>query len=148
MIVTLAEDLEQKLGASRRQRHIAEFIDDQKLVGGELSLEAQEPLLIARLHELMDKPGGGHKSDRHAALTGGEAESQSDVALACAAVAKRDDVLAPQDVFAPRQFQDQHLVERGNGVELETVDPLHGWKARGVNAALHHEPFTGSAPRS
>ena len=61
-LVTLAEDLEQKLGAGRRQGHIAEFIDDQKLIGGELSLEAQKPLLVARLHELVDKPGGGRKS--------------------------------------------------------------------------------------
>ena len=71
-----------------------------------MGLEAQKPLLVARLHELMDKPGGGRKSHGHAALAGGEAESQGDVALACAAVAKRDDVLAPQDVFASRKLQD------------------------------------------
>jgi hypothetical protein len=72
---------------------------------------------------------------------GGEAESQGDVALACAAVAKRDDVLAPEDVFASRKLQDQHLVERGDGVELEAVEPLHGREARGANAALHHTPL-------
>src|SRR3974377_462058 len=37
--VTLAEDLEQQLGAGLRQRHITEFVDDQQLVGGELSLQ-------------------------------------------------------------------------------------------------------------
>ena len=40
-LVALAEDFEQKLSAGRRQGHIAKFIDDQKLIGGELGLEAQ-----------------------------------------------------------------------------------------------------------
>jgi hypothetical protein len=39
--VALAEDLEQQLGPSRRERHIAEFVDDQQLVAGELTLKAQ-----------------------------------------------------------------------------------------------------------
>ena len=37
----LAEDLEQQLGPSRRERHIAEFVDNQQLVAGELTLKAQ-----------------------------------------------------------------------------------------------------------
>ena len=40
-LVALAEDLEQQLGPSRGERHIAEFIDDQQLVAGELTLKAQ-----------------------------------------------------------------------------------------------------------
>jgi hypothetical protein len=32
--VALAEDLEQQLGAGRRERDVAQFIDDQKLVAG------------------------------------------------------------------------------------------------------------------
>jgi hypothetical protein len=40
----------------------------------------------------MDKPGGGRKSNRHAALAGGEAESRGDMTLTRAAVAERDDV--------------------------------------------------------
>ena len=105
-------------------------------------MEAQKPFLVARFHELMDKPGGQLANpDRHAALAGGKTKSQGDVALARAAVAKRDDVLAPQDVFASRKLQDQHLVERGDGAELEAVEPLHGREASGANAALHHTPL-------
>jgi hypothetical protein len=37
----LAEDLEQQLGPSRRERDIAEFVDDQQLVAGELTLKAR-----------------------------------------------------------------------------------------------------------
>src|SRR4029077_9893570 len=37
-LVTLAEDLEQELGSGRRQRHIAEFVDEQQLVGRQLPL--------------------------------------------------------------------------------------------------------------
>ena len=36
--IALAEDLEQQLGAGLRQRHIAELVDDQQLVAGELAL--------------------------------------------------------------------------------------------------------------
>jgi hypothetical protein len=39
--VALAEDLEQQLGPSRRERHIAEFVYDQELVAGELTLKTQ-----------------------------------------------------------------------------------------------------------
>ena len=40
-LVALAEDLKQQLGPSRRERHIAEFVDDQQLIAGELTLKAQ-----------------------------------------------------------------------------------------------------------
>jgi hypothetical protein len=38
--VTLAEDLEHQLGAGLRQRHVSEFVDDQQLVGGVLTLQS------------------------------------------------------------------------------------------------------------
>jgi hypothetical protein len=41
------EHLKQQFGAGLRQRHEAEFVDDQKLVGGELPVQAQPPLLVA-----------------------------------------------------------------------------------------------------
>src|ERR1700726_1779378 len=37
-LVSLAEDLEQELRAGRRQRHGADFVDDQQLVGSQLAL--------------------------------------------------------------------------------------------------------------
>src|SRR5438132_13607391 len=37
-LVALAEDFEQELGAGRRQRHIAELINDQQLVTRQLAL--------------------------------------------------------------------------------------------------------------
>ena len=33
------------------------------------------------------------------------------------------------------------MLSEGNGVELEAVEPLHGWKARGANAAIDHAPL-------
>ncbi len=47
-LVALAEDLEQKFGAGRRQGHVSEFVNDQELIGGELSLQAQKPLLVGK----------------------------------------------------------------------------------------------------
>ena len=74
--MALAEDLEQQFGAGLRERHIAEFVDDQQLDGGELGLEPEQALLVARLHQLMDEAGGGGEGDGKSALAGGEAERQ------------------------------------------------------------------------
>src|SRR6266478_4698488 len=52
-LVTLAEDLEQELGAGRRQGHIAEFVDDQQLVGRQLALQAEQSLLVPGLDQLV-----------------------------------------------------------------------------------------------
>src|SRR3984893_18347302 len=46
--VTLAEYFKQKLRAGLRERHIAEFVDDEQFDGGELRLEFQETPLVAR----------------------------------------------------------------------------------------------------
>ena len=43
-LIALAEDLEQNLRASGRQRHIVQFVDDQKLVGCQLALDSQQAL--------------------------------------------------------------------------------------------------------
>ena len=54
-LVALAEDLEQQLGAGRRQRDVAQLVDDQKLVAGELALQAQQTLFVAGLVQLVDQ---------------------------------------------------------------------------------------------
>ena len=54
-LVALAEDLEQQFGPGWRQWHVAEFIDDQQPVAGELALEPQEPLLVTRLEQFVDE---------------------------------------------------------------------------------------------
>src|SRR6516162_6208669 len=58
-LVTLAEDLKQELGASLRQRHIAEFIDDQQLVTDELRYGADGPPVIARRDQFVHEGGSG-----------------------------------------------------------------------------------------
>ena len=47
--VPLGEHLKQQLGAGLRQRHVAELVDDQQLVGDQLALETQQALLVAGL---------------------------------------------------------------------------------------------------
>src|SRR5271154_837217 len=46
-LVALAEDLEQQLGASRREGHVAQLVDDQQLVAGELALQALQTFFVA-----------------------------------------------------------------------------------------------------
>jgi hypothetical protein len=57
------------------------------------------------------------------------------VALAGAAVAQGDDGLAAQEARAAGEFQDQHLVQAGDGGEVERVEARHG-----------REPGRGDAP--
>ena len=103
--VTLAEDLEQQFGAGLRERHVAEFVDDQQLDGGELRLELEQAPFVARLHELMDERRRGGEGDGKSSLAGGETQRQGDMGLARAAVAESDDVVAGDDVFATSKFQ-------------------------------------------
>jgi hypothetical protein len=110
-LVALAEDLEQKFGASLGKRHIAEFVDDEELDCGELSLKFEQTLFVARFHQLMDEPNRRRKGYGKAALLGGEAESQARMRLSCAAVAQSDDVLAGGDIFAAREFENEWLIE-------------------------------------
>jgi hypothetical protein len=53
--VALAEGLEEQFGASFRQRHEAQFIDDEKLVTSQQFLKAQQVLLVAGLDQLADQ---------------------------------------------------------------------------------------------
>ena len=71
--MTLAEYFEERLRAGLRERHIAEFVDDERFDGGELRLEFQETPLVARFHQLMNEAGRGEEGDREAALAGRKA---------------------------------------------------------------------------
>jgi hypothetical protein len=120
----------------RRERHEAELVDDQEIVAGELLLQAQEPLLVARLDEFVDQGGGGGEADPEALLAGGEDEAERDVGLAGAAGPERDEVLAARDVLAAGELEDQGLVERGDGLEVEAIQALASGEAGGPDAPL------------
>ena len=66
--VTLRDGFEQKFGAGFRQRHEAEFIDDQQMLAGQLFLQAQKTPLITRFHQFVNQGGGGDKADLQALL--------------------------------------------------------------------------------
>ena len=80
-LVPLAEHLEQQLGPGRRERHIAEFVDDQQLVAGELTLKAQQTFFIARFVQLVDQGGRSGEADRETLLAGGQTEPEGHVVL-------------------------------------------------------------------
>ncbi len=61
--------------------------------------------------------------------------------LAGAAVAQRNDVLAAQDIFAAGQLKDEHLVQPGDGGEVERVEALCGRETRGTDAPFHRPGF-------
>ena len=139
--MTLAEDLEEDVGAGLGKRHIAEFVDDQQFDGGELRLQFEETAFVAGFHQLMNEPGSCEEGDRDAALASGEAERQTDMRLAGAGVSESDDVLAGDEIFAAREFENERLVERWNGGKVERVETLHRREMRGADTPLDHAPF-------
>ena len=72
-------------------------------------------------------------------LAGGQAQTESDMGLAGAAVTDGNDILAARDVFTAGQLHYQGLVHRGDGREVEGVQALHGGKACRPDPTLHHE---------
>ena len=70
LLIALGEDLEQPLSAGLRQRHVAELVDDQQILRGELLLHAQQALLIPGLEQVVHARGGGDKAHPIALLTG------------------------------------------------------------------------------
>ena len=73
----------------------------------------------------MNQGSGREEADGEPLLAGRQTETEGDMGLAGSAVAERDDILTTLDVFASRQLQNQHLVERCEGLEVE-ADPLPG----------------------
>src|SRR5690606_33799396 len=86
-----------------------------------LFLEAQQTSLIARLHHLTDQGGSRGEADGQTLLASGQAEPERDMRLAGSAGTKSNDVLAPLDPFASRQFQHLHLVQLRYGGKVEAI---------------------------
>src|ERR1039458_7124054 len=89
----------------------------------------------------MDKSRGGIETNRQPLLTGRETESETDVGLAGAGVAYRDDVLPAAHILRAGEVQHEDLVERGNDGEVEAVQALHGREPRLLDPTLHRAPF-------
>src|SRR6476660_1601892 len=89
----------------------------------------------------MDESRGGVEANRQPLLAGRETEPETDVRLAGAAVADRDDVLPAGHILRAGELQNEGLVERRNGSEVEAVQALHGREPRLLDPTLDHAPF-------
>ena len=49
--------------------------------------------------------------------------------------------LSRATIYSQGQFENERLVERWNGGEVERVETFHRRKMRGADAALDHAPF-------
>ena len=56
-------------------------------------------------------------------------------------VSEGDDVVASDDIFATREFENEWFVERWNGGEVERVETFHRREMHGADAPLDHAPF-------
>src|SRR6202035_799844 len=61
--------------------------------------------------------------------------------LSRAGITQSNNIVACDEIFAAREFENKRLVERRNGGEVERVETLHRGKAGGADAALDHAPF-------
>jgi hypothetical protein len=66
----------------------------------------------------------GDEEGREAALASGEPERERDMGLAGSAIAEGDEVLAASDILAAGKLQHEHLVEAGDGGEIECLEVL------------------------
>src|SRR5664280_98372 len=89
----------------------------------------------------MNESRGSIEANRQPLLAGRETEPDTNVGLAGAAVADRDDVLPAGHILRAGELQHEGLVERRNGGEVEAVQTLHGREPRLLDPTLDHPPF-------
>jgi hypothetical protein len=140
------EHLEQELGPRRRQRHIAELVDDEELHRLKVALLLQKAAFVTGFHELVNEARRGVEGDGKTVLAGGQFEGQGRVALAGAGDAERDDVLPVQNELASLQLAHQHLVEARDRGEVEGVEALDRREPGRPNPPFDRAAFPTSAP--
>ena len=69
--IALAEHLEEQFGTDGRERHVAQFVDDQQLDRVEVLLQRAQAAFVARFHEFMHEGGRRREGDAVALLAGG-----------------------------------------------------------------------------
>src|SRR5262249_19784892 len=89
----------------------------------------------------MDESRGGVEANRQPLLAGRETEPESDVRLAGAAIADRDDVLPAGHIPPAGELPNEGLVVRGNGSEGRDGQGFSGPKTGTLYPTLHHAPF-------
>ena len=137
----MRDQFEQELGAGLAQGDEAQLINDQQFDLGQLALEAHEAFLVSGLHQFVNQRGCGDEGDGYALLAGGEPQAECDMGLSGAGWAERDDVLPALDPFAAGQLQHHHLVQTGDGLEVEAVEAFDGRELRRLYELLYHAPF-------
>jgi hypothetical protein len=61
--------------------------------------------------------------------------------LAGAGITQSNNIVAGDEICAAREFENERLVERWNGGEVERVETFHRREMRGADAPLDHAPF-------
>ena len=140
-LVALRDQFEQELGAGLGERHEAQLIDDEQLDGDQLLLQTQQPSFIAGLQHLVDQRRRRGEGNWHAFLACGQPQPEGDMGFASSAGAESNDVLAPVDPLAACQFQNLHLVQLRDRLEVEAVQAFDGREFGGFDPPFDHPPL-------
>ncbi len=95
-----------------------------RLLRRHLILEPNETPLVTCLHHLAHRRGRRGEAGGQAILAGDQTETECNMGLASVAGTKGDDIHSSLNPFASGQFQLLHLVELGDGGEVEAVEAL------------------------
>ena len=137
-LMALRDDFEQQLRAGFAQGNEAEFVDDQHVLTDQQLLQALQSPVIGRFDQLMHQSGGRREADLETLLASRETKAQSDVGFAGSRWSQGNDILAAIGVFATGKLHGQDLVERGDGLEVETVEAFRGRKLRRLDPPFDH----------
>ena len=94
-LVTLREEVEEKLAAAAIERYEAELVDDEELDVLKASMETRELALVARFDERADEIGGAREEDASSPAGGLDSKGDREVGLSSADRASEDEILGP-----------------------------------------------------
>src|SRR5208283_571328 len=139
-LVTVGNDVEEQLGAVCRERHEAQFVQDEQAHLLQLGSEPAEHPLAPRLDERLDELRDGEEAHRVLPLAGFDRDRRRKVRLARTARSHEEDVLSLGYELARGEPVHRKRVDARHRREVEVRERLPGGELR-----LAHP--LGKAPR-
>ena len=135
-LFAFGEDLEEEFAAAGVELDVAEFVEAEQVESSVSCDDACEASFVGGFGEFVDELRGGGVADSASLFTGGDAESDEEVAFAGAGIAEQDDGFAGVEVVAGGERGDGCGVDGGVGVEVEIREAFVARETGFVDVAL------------